>query len=600
MDRRSVLKGALGAGALALPSQYGLLLARPSPTLRRPRPGRAGWPTDVAWSRLDSALDGQLIRPVSPLQQCAAGADQARCEALFKQIANPYLIRDDPALTQSLGWVDAWTSEPSAYAVAAQSAADVAVAVRFARRHNLRLVVKGGGHSYQGTSNAPDSLLVWTRRLTHIDLHEDFTPKNCVRTEGPAASIGAGAIWQEAYAAVTTKGGRYVQGGGCSTVGVAGLVSSGGFGTYSKGFGTAAANLIEAEVVTADGQVRIVNRCSDPDLLWALKGGGGSTFGIITRLTLRTHPLPGEAGVVSADIKATDDAAFAVLIELAMDFCRRRLLNPHWGEQIIFRPKNLMQVRTEFQGISRAEATGIWNEFFNAVRARSAELTLGEVTIDSAPMRKAWDPEFLRTIPGATATDGRPDSSPANIYWAGDGAQAAQFVHGYASIWLPAALLTDSRSQLVGALAKSASIWKVSLHLNKGLAGARPEVIEAARDTATNPAVLDAFALAILGAEEPPAYPAVPGHQPNVAQGRSDAARVHAAAAPLRALLAVPASYVSESDFFEADWERAFWGPNYTRLARIKQRYDPDGLFFAHHMVGSTDWSSDGFTRLRS
>ena len=70
-----------------------------------------------------------------------------------------------------------------------------------------------------------------------------------------AVSVGAGAIWMDVYDAVTTRAGHYVQGGGCTTVGVAGLVQGGGFGSFSKGFGTAVANLLEAEVVTADGAV---------------------------------------------------------------------------------------------------------------------------------------------------------------------------------------------------------------------------------------------------------------------------------------------------------------------------------------------------------
>jgi FAD/FMN-containing dehydrogenase len=74
-------------------------------------------------------------------------------------------------------------------------------------------------------------------------------------------------------------------------VGVAGLVQSGGFGVHSKGFGTAAASLLEAEIVTADGVARIVNADRDPELFWALKGGGGGSYGVVTRLTLATHPL---------------------------------------------------------------------------------------------------------------------------------------------------------------------------------------------------------------------------------------------------------------------------------------------------------------------
>jgi FAD/FMN-containing dehydrogenase len=68
--------------------------------------------------------------------------------------------------------------------------------------------------------------------------------------------------------------------------------------------------------------------------------------------------------------------------------------------------------------------------------------------------------------------------------------------------------------------------------------------------------------------------------------------------AELRKVVPEPGSYVSESDFFEKQWQRAFWGGNYGRLLSIKNKYDPDGLFIVHHGVGSEAWSADGFTRL--
>ena len=77
---------------------------------------------------------------------------------------------------------------------------------------------------------------------------------------------------------MTTRGGRYVQGGGCTSVGVAGLVQSGGFGSFSKNYGTAAAGLIEAEVVTADGVVRIANACTNPDLFWASRAAAAAAW----------------------------------------------------------------------------------------------------------------------------------------------------------------------------------------------------------------------------------------------------------------------------------------------------------------------------------
>src|SRR5262249_16830492 len=243
-------------------------------------------------------------------------------------------------------WVDAWTTQPSAYAVAARNANDIAAAVNFAREHNLRLAIKGGGHSYQGTSNAPDSLLIWTRHMHDIEMHDAFVPQACERTLAPtpAVTLGAGTIWMQAYDAVTTKAGKYVQGGGCTTVGVAGLIQSGGFGSFSKHYGTAAGSLLEAEVVTADGQIRIANACTHPDLFWAIKGGGGGSFGVVSRVTLRVHDLPESFGAAILSINASSDDAFRELLKRFVAFYREHLFNDHWGEQVYISPRNALGI----------------------------------------------------------------------------------------------------------------------------------------------------------------------------------------------------------------------------------------------------------------
>ena len=88
------------------------------------------------------------------------------------------------------------------------------------------------------------------------------------------------------------QAGRFVRGGGSTTVAVAGLVQSGGFGDFASSTAPPAGSLLEAEIVTADGRVRIVNACRDPDLFWAIKGGGGGTFGVVTKVVLKTFELP--------------------------------------------------------------------------------------------------------------------------------------------------------------------------------------------------------------------------------------------------------------------------------------------------------------------
>jgi FAD/FMN-containing dehydrogenase len=115
--------------------------------------------------------------------------------------ATPSWIGDQPEGTQVSGWLDAWTPAPSVYAIKTREAADVAAGVNFARRNNLRLVVKGAGHSYLGTTNAPDSLLIWTRAMTKVTLHDAFVVQGCEghTVAAPAVSAGAGAVCMDLY-----------------------------------------------------------------------------------------------------------------------------------------------------------------------------------------------------------------------------------------------------------------------------------------------------------------------------------------------------------------------------------------------------------------
>jgi hypothetical protein len=109
---------------------------------------------------------------------------------------------------------------------------------------------------------------------------------------------------------------------------------------------------------------------------------------------------------------------------------------------------------------------------------------------------------------------------------------------------------------------------------------------------------LDAFALAIIAGGGPPAYPGIPGHEPDLKIARKQADEIKKSMDELRKIVPEPGSYLSESNFFERSWQRSFWGTNYPRLRAVKAKYDPMGLFFVHHGVGSEDWSPDGFTRL--
>jgi hypothetical protein len=608
MERRTLLKHL--AALPFLPSLASLFsAAEPAraatkPLVRRVRPGDPSWPTAASWDKLKQQVGGNLIPVEFPLTPCESASQSAACQEIFKSLDNPFYIGDQPGITQTLGWANAWATKPSVYAVAARNASDIAAAVNFARENRLRLIVKGGGHSYQGTSNAADSLLVWTRHMNDITLHDTFVPQGCSSMPPqPAVTLGAGTIWLHAYDAVTTKAGKYVQGGGCTTVGVAGLIQSGGFGSFSKHYGTAASSLLEAEVVTADGQIRTANACTNPDLFWALKGGGGGSFAAVCKITLRVHELPEFAGGASFTIKASSDAAFRRLLHQFIGFYRTTLFNYHWGEQAHVEPNNSLEISMVSYGLTTEEARKVWQPFLDWIAKAPADYTLKDSPhIGSMTTRHWWDLVWREQHNNhSLVADSRPGAYPGDAWWDGDGGQVGWFVYAFESLWLPAALLADkSQDRLVSALFDASRHWEVELHFNKGLAGAPPEAMVAVQDTATNPAVLSAFALAIIASGEGHAYPGLPGHEPNLPAARKEGDSVAKSMNELRKLAPNGGAYVSESNYFEHDWQHAYWGANYPKLQAVKKKYDPDGLFFVHNGVGSEDWSPDGFTRISS
>jgi FAD/FMN-containing dehydrogenase len=604
MYRRDFLKVAAGASFISAFIEAAAA-ATPAAAARftRVRPGDAGWPSEEAWNSLGNAVGNRLVKLDDPLAACRKNPDSQACQALLKEIRNPYFISEDPALTETSGWLDAWTSLPSTYAVKVRTTDDVVAAVNFARENNLRLVVKGGGHSYQGTSDSADSLMIWTREMNAITMHDAFVPRGCDTTHAPqpAVTVETGARWYPIYEEVTTRGGRYVQGGGCATVGVAGFIHGGGFGSFSKKFGQGAAALLQAEIVTADGGVLVVNACNHPDLFWAVKGGGGGSFGVLTKLTLRTRELPTTFGGVNVRIKATSDAAFRDLLSRVMHLYSESLFNPTWGEEIAFGADNTIAVSMRFQGLEQSEAEAIWRPFMAALADAPKDFIVGApLEVIAMPARHYWDAEyFLKHFPTHAVRDDRPGAPSTNVFSSGDAAQVGIFVYGYTSAWLPASLLTaEGLPKLVDALFAATRNYLVTLHFNKGLAGAPKEEIEAARDTAMNPAVLDAFALFIIAGGGPPAFAGIARHEPDLAVARNDARAIKAATEALLKVAPGAGSYLAEADYFDPNWKQSYWGPNFDRLATVKKRYDPDGLFFAHHGVGSDEWSADGFTRL--
>ncbi|OAR25112.1 FAD-binding protein [Streptomyces sp. ERV7] len=161
-----------------------------------------------------------------------------------------------------------------------ESDADVVTSVRFARDLDLKIAVRGGGHSVSGQALNEGGLVIDLRRMHEVTVHP---AAHAVRVQG-------GAVMSHLDRA-TEPHGLATTGGRVSTTGVGGFVLGGGSGWLDRRFGLAVDNLLGVELVTADGSVVTASAEENPELFWALHGGGGN-FGVATSLTLRLHDLP--------------------------------------------------------------------------------------------------------------------------------------------------------------------------------------------------------------------------------------------------------------------------------------------------------------------
>jgi hypothetical protein len=187
-------------------------------------------------------------------------------------------------------------------------------------------------------------------------------------------------------------------------------------------------------------------------------------------------------------------------------------------------PDNTLVIKMVSQGLDTGQAKMVWQPFLDWVAHSPQAYSIeGRLVIGSWPAQHMWDVQWWKehwpelAFPNRNALtalfdyalellipqpvldfDDRPGAGPNNAWWKGDAGQVAWFIWGYESLWLPASLLeSDAQQGLADALFAGSRYSGVGLHFNKGLAGAPPDAIADAKDTATNPAVLTAFALAI-------------------------------------------------------------------------------------------------------
>ena len=503
MNRRRFLARSLGAGSTAM--------------ARRTLGAGAFVALTAGGSRPAAAAD-----PAYPIDRLRGAVDAGDIAVLLPG-------QPDYRRYQRYAAANARVARQPAVRILIRTSAGAAAAVNWARDNSVPFAVRGGGHCYEDFSQSAEVVLD-LRPMADVTIAADRA----------SVSVGGGALLGQVYAALAEID-RVVPAGSCPQVGAAGHVLGGGYGLFARKFGLACDSLIGAEIVDAQGRVLTVNDSVEPDLFWALRGAGGGSFGVVTRLDYRTSAL--EFGTrFTIDWGANGELGIDDAIPVLRAWQAWAPTAPPEMGPILRIHERRGNVNLHCFGIS----TNIDKSWVRAQLARLADVTDGQI---GTPVTQSCGDLVRHFSGGSTLTADLDDTDFfARRYYKGK---------------------SDVITQPITA------------------AGARA-LLRAVVDTGTVNAICDPYggAIASVAADET-AFPHRGGtlftiqyyaeweNAAETADRLADLARVHAAMRPH----ASGGAYFNYCDIDLPDPANAYWGVNLPRLRAVKRAYDPANLF---------------------
>lgn len=542
--------------------------------------GTSAWPSKIVWGVFDLLLGGAL-NTITPLASvCYKNSpynnyDAAKCATVSANWGEEELHIADPG-SMMFPLYEGKTCLPgtdpstlgnctqggySTYSVKATNVAQIQLAVNFARLSNVRLVVKNTGHDYNGRSTGKDALSIWTHAFNEITFLKNYVSKDY---KGPAFKVGAGVIAHDLYAAAE-KNGVTVMGGICPTVGIAGgYVAGGGHSPLMPLFGMGADSVVALEVVTASGFFLTATQSVNSDLYWALLGGGGSTFGIVTSIVYKAHPkisVTTSTFTFAVGPSVSEENYWKAVESLWNMFPAMNAAKTYSYFFISNITGSMTFSMDAFFAPNKtiAETEAILAPFFSNLTALNIP-----VTDKSTKYHTSFLPAYDLVFAPLGQAIGNAGALPGNRILPGEN-------------WANA----DIRSKSFAAVKKAAGSG-----LGLSIYHQAPAVPAGGIKNSVNPAFRTAASM-IIGIS-------MPNMGPDSGLGAVAKSLTDNVLGPLRAVSPNGGTYGNEADINEPNWQQAFWGANYPRLLSLKKKYDPTGLFYAHHGVGSEEWTVVG------
>ncbi|OAG24588.1 FAD binding domain-containing protein [Alternaria alternata] len=511
------------------------------------------WPSDEAWSQLNKVTGDRVINAPTPLAAvCYPGDDYSAAKCSEYTVAawqKSYIHMIDPIEIMS-PVAQGMTCTPPVlfdshgctrggfpmYVVNATEPKHVQAAVNFARNTGVRLVIKNTGHDFLGKSGEyVDEKLNWT---------------------GPAFKSGVGVQAFEIYKAAAEKG-RIVVGGEGETVGVmGGYIQGGGHSPLTGLYGTGADSVLSMEVVTADGEFVVANSTSNTDLFWALRGGGGSTFGVVTSVTVKAHPdlevTVSRFGFTSAQTgNETFWAAIRAYVDLWIDnadagtYTYWTLIPSNGTFSFAFSPFFAPGKNVE-------EATALLQPWFDQLNDLGVKFDPNITHYDN--YYDAWRNSFpLEAVQ-------KPNVATASRLFPRANFETA-----------------EKRQEVYERIRASSEKNRVQVHFN--MQAKDPYNTDNAVNTHWRPLV--SFSMQSVR------WP-INSTAEEILKIRKDFQAGDMQS--WRDISPGAGSYLAEADRLEPDFGNAFFGDNYPRLLELKKKLDPQDVFFATTSVGSERW----------
>ncbi|KAJ7211368.1 FAD-binding domain-containing protein [Mycena pura] len=528
------------------------------------------------WDALNSSIGGRLqagvplARPCFALADTAGVADAAECAAVRQGWANSLFLVDQFGAYMNTQWGSCQATSQSCLINAAnvsdtapsnppnvchqgsvppfyidvQNESDVQKAFAFSKSTGVPLAVKNTGHDYKGRSSAPGSLALWTHNLQSLSYDPTFVPAGCSASHAkPGVTMGAGTIIDNVVAFAEANNITLVLGAETSVGPSGGWVMGGGHGALANTLGLGVDRVLQFKLVTPTGLYLTANECQNTDLFWALRGGGGGTFGVVLETTALASPKMTLQVAFAAFSRNNTNATRGFYDVVAENSVR-------WAEQGFGGYIEPFQALYVTPKLNSTEAAATMQPLFNYVSS------LGDPGVQILSLELPSYGPFYETF---IAQNGAPVGDNAVI--------ASRLIpkNNFAN--------ATARSELVDALMQTLA------HVTFDMTLIATTPFNVPDDGSTS--VTEAWRTAIWHVVAEGGWA---GTLP-VDQEKATYAGISAAADFLRAITP-DAAYQNEADVHEPNHEVSFWGTHYPRLLKIKKKYDPDNLLTCWQCVG--------------